>query len=127
MLALYRAGRQAEALQAYHDARQALVEELGIEPSPPLQQLYRSILRQEAALERAPPGPVAEDHFGDVAGALLAGRLVLVLGAGVIAGREGDRAGLPSPAEVLAHLVKSLRLSAGACARPRPGRRVHRR
>ena len=106
MLALYRAGRQAEALQAYHDARQALVEELGLEPSPPLQQLYRSILRQEAALERAPPEPVAEDHFGDVAGAMLAGRLVLVLGAGVIDGREGDRAGLPSPAEVLAHLVK---------------------
>ena len=55
MLALYRAGRQAEALQAYHDARRALVDELGIEPSPALQQLYRSILRQEAALERAPP------------------------------------------------------------------------
>ena len=53
MLALYRAGRQAEALQAYHDARRALVDELGIEPGPALQQLYRSILRQEAALERA--------------------------------------------------------------------------
>ena len=55
MLALYRAGRQAEALQAYHDARRALVDELGIEPRPALQQLYRSILRQEAVLERAPP------------------------------------------------------------------------
>ncbi|HSS72469.1 MAG TPA: BTAD domain-containing putative transcriptional regulator [Gaiellaceae bacterium] len=106
MLALYRAGRQAEALQAYHDARQALVEELGLEPSPPLHQLYRSILRQEAALERAPREPVAEDHFGDVASAMLAGRLVLVLGAGVIDAREGDGAALPSPPEVLAHLVK---------------------
>ena len=49
---------------------------------------------------------MAEDHFGDVVGAMLAGRLVLVLGAGVIDGREGDRAGLPSPARSLAHLVK---------------------
>ena len=72
MLALYRAGRQAEALQAYHDARRALVEELGIEPSPALQQLYRSMLRQEAALEPAAPGPALEDHLADVVEALLA-------------------------------------------------------
>src|SRR5207248_586593 len=47
MLALYRSGRQAEALDAYLAARKALVDELGIEPSPALQRLYRSILRQE--------------------------------------------------------------------------------
>src|SRR5919204_342322 len=51
MAALYRAGRQAEALEAYHDARRTLVDELGIEPSPALQQLERSILRQDPALE----------------------------------------------------------------------------
>jgi DNA-binding SARP family transcriptional activator len=50
MLALYRAGRQAEALEAYQAARRALVDELGIEPSPALQELERSILRQEASL-----------------------------------------------------------------------------
>ena len=120
MLALYRAGRQAEALQAYHDARQALVEELGLEPSPPLQQLYRSILRQEGALERAPPEPVAEDHFGDVAKAMLAGRLVLVLGAGVIDAREDDGAALPSPR-------RCSRISSSASTARRPMRATSRR
>jgi DNA-binding SARP family transcriptional activator len=102
MLALYRSGRQAEALQAYLNARRVLVDELGIEPSPALQRLYRSILRQEVSLESAPPAQVADDHLADVVGAALAGRLVLVLGAGV------DRAanGLPGPAEMAAQLVQ---------------------
>ena len=51
MLALYRSGRQAEALAAYQDTRRHLVEELGIEPSAALQQLHGAILRQDAALE----------------------------------------------------------------------------
>jgi DNA-binding NarL/FixJ family response regulator/DNA-binding SARP family transcriptional activator len=51
MLALYRADRQAEALDAYQQAREVLVEELGIEPSPPLQRLQREILAQDPALE----------------------------------------------------------------------------
>ena len=51
MLALYQAGRQAEALAAYHDTRRVLVEELGIEPSPALQRLEGEILRQEPALD----------------------------------------------------------------------------
>jgi YVTN family beta-propeller protein len=51
MLALYRSGRQAEALEAYQAARRALVDELGIEPSGALQQLEKAILNQDAALE----------------------------------------------------------------------------
>jgi DNA-binding SARP family transcriptional activator len=51
MLALYRSGRQAEALEAYRAARTMLVGELGIEPSPALQQLERAILAQEPKLE----------------------------------------------------------------------------
>jgi DNA-binding SARP family transcriptional activator len=50
MTALYRSGRQAEALNAYQAARRTLVDELGIEPSAELQELERAILRQEPAL-----------------------------------------------------------------------------
>src|SRR5205823_5198281 len=53
MLALYRAGRQAEALEAYQATRRALVDELGIEPSPALQELEKAILRQDPALALA--------------------------------------------------------------------------
>jgi DNA-binding SARP family transcriptional activator len=105
MLALYRSGRQADALQAYLTARRVLVDELGIEPGPPLQRLYRSILRQESSLERSPPPGIADDHLADVVGAALAGRLVLVLGAGVDrAGTDGG-SGLPGPAEMVTQLV----------------------
>jgi DNA-binding NarL/FixJ family response regulator/DNA-binding SARP family transcriptional activator len=51
ILALYRADRQAEALDAYQQAREVLVEELGIEPSPALQRLQKGILTQDPALE----------------------------------------------------------------------------
>ncbi len=54
MLALYRAGRQAEALEAYQQARYAFVDELGIDPSPALQELERAILRQDPSLDLAP-------------------------------------------------------------------------
>jgi predicted ATPase/DNA-binding SARP family transcriptional activator len=50
MLALYRSGRQAEALGAYRDARRVLVDELGIEPSVELRELHDSILAQDALL-----------------------------------------------------------------------------
>src|SRR5215831_11660648 len=50
MLALYRSGRQSEALAAYQDARSTLVEELGIEPGSALQELERAMLRQDPSL-----------------------------------------------------------------------------
>jgi YVTN family beta-propeller protein len=51
MLALYRSGRQAQALDAYRRARRTLVDELGIEPTPALQRLEQAILQQDESLE----------------------------------------------------------------------------
>ena len=51
ILALYRSGRQADALAAYQDARRALADELGLEPSPALQELERAILQQDPELD----------------------------------------------------------------------------
>jgi DNA-binding SARP family transcriptional activator len=56
MLALYRSGRQADALEAYRRTRETLLDQLGIEPGPALQQLERAILRQEPALDLATTG-----------------------------------------------------------------------
>ena len=80
MLALYRSGRQVEALEVYQDARTRFVEELGIEPGPELKQLQTEILRHEAGL--AVPGAVAvaSDEDGEIVKALLAGRVVPVIG-----------------------------------------------
>ena len=54
MLALYRAGRQADALQAFRDGRERLSDELGLEPSRSLQQLERAILIHDESLDAAP-------------------------------------------------------------------------
>ena len=64
MLALYRSGRQADALAAYRDARQILVDELGIEPGRALAELEAAILRQDpgarpARARAAEPAPAA--------------------------------------------------------------------
>jgi DNA-binding SARP family transcriptional activator/streptogramin lyase len=58
MLALYRADRQAEALDAYAEARRTLLDDLGIEPSEALQRLQHAILRHETSLE-TPSGTAA--------------------------------------------------------------------
>jgi len=54
ILALYRSGRQAEALAAYRESRRVLVDELGIEPSQQLRRLEQAILAQDASLDAAP-------------------------------------------------------------------------
>jgi DNA-binding SARP family transcriptional activator len=58
MLALYRAGRQAEALDSYQQIRRALGEELGLDPGQALQRLERQILTQDPALHPPPPEAV---------------------------------------------------------------------
>ncbi|WP_187414679.1 AfsR/SARP family transcriptional regulator [Nonomuraea sp. PA05] len=57
MLALYRSGRQAEALAAFRDARRRLLEELGVEPTAPLQTLHQRILAADPDLMPLPDAP----------------------------------------------------------------------
>ena len=107
MLALYRAGRQAEALDVYHDTRRRLSDDLGLDPSPGLQELYGSILRQDGTL--APAAISSEhidDHYRDVVGALMAGRLVVVLGAGVNGKNGTGGSTLPELPDVAAYLCE---------------------
>ena len=57
ILALYRSGCQSEALAAYRELRSLLNDELGVEPSPPLQELNNRVLRQDPSLQPQPPRP----------------------------------------------------------------------
>jgi YVTN family beta-propeller protein len=68
MLALYRSGRQAEALEVYQGGRRLLLDEVGLEPSPLLQRLEQAILRQDPELDLPPtvaaPPPPRRDGAG---------------------------------------------------------------
>ncbi|WP_307786270.1 BTAD domain-containing putative transcriptional regulator [Streptomyces clavuligerus] len=102
MLALYRSGRQADALTAYEELRQLLVAELGLDPGADIVALHGAILRQDPALDGAPgpvPGPARPRRAGnlpapltalvgretavaEVRALLAAGRLVTLTGPG---------------------------------------------
>jgi DNA-binding SARP family transcriptional activator len=109
MVALYRSGRQAESLQAYHDGRRVLVDELGIEPGRPLQDLFSRILRQDPLLELRAAGDArssGSDQLEAIKQALVAGRLVVVLGPGVNAGSStGNGDALPVRDDLAARLA----------------------
>jgi DNA-binding SARP family transcriptional activator/tetratricopeptide (TPR) repeat protein len=99
MLALYRAGRQVDALEVYQQGRTVLVEELGLEPSESLKQIEQAILRHDASLEpRAataiPPAPIGEAeapaHAG-IASTLPVRKTVTVMVCGVATGSDPER------------------------------------
>jgi DNA-binding SARP family transcriptional activator/tetratricopeptide (TPR) repeat protein len=117
MLALYRSGRQADALAMYHRLRRTLDEELGIDPSKVLRDLETAILRQDPELDA--PTPAAASHLASPAAAqaLASPKMPIpaqLLGAvPAFAGRNAElarldailpavaEAGLPAPAAVV--------------------------
>jgi predicted ATPase/DNA-binding SARP family transcriptional activator len=90
LLALYRCGRQAEALEVYRDARRRLADELGLEPSPALQELERAILRQEPSLA-APAAPTRSTRPLPVPATPLVGRRLELAAVSALFRDEGAR------------------------------------
>src|SRR5215207_1697835 len=84
MLALYRSGRQVDALEAYQQARRAFIDDLGLEPSEELQQLQRAILAHDPAL-----GPAPRTVWPRARHALRRPRVLAALGAILLVGAIG--------------------------------------
>ena len=136
MLALYRSGRQAEALEAYREARQLLADELGLEPGEALRQLERAILAHDPSLS-VPLAPGAEPTqsavvvIHDRGGALEFGRSLTRAGAGpelivVSLVPPGDGAALAKATEALRGVRERLagdevRARVAAFTSPDPG------
>ncbi|ABW14208.1 transcriptional regulator, SARP family [Parafrankia sp. EAN1pec] len=99
MLALYRCGRQADALERYRRTRGALVDQLGLDPGHELQNLERAILDHEPWLSSRPTGALTSRHAGVLApGRMIAGSGALagtgaLARAGAVAGTGGLAAG----------------------------------
>jgi len=128
ILALYRSGRQAEALEAYRDTRRMLDDELGLEPSPALRELERAILRHDPALEPAvaatapAPGRKRRAAWLVLAGAGLALAGVAGAAAVVLTDVAGSKRAAPGPT-VRIVTVRTSEPSRRARTRVRP--RVH--
>ena len=91
ILALYRSGRQTDALQAYRELRELLVEELGVEPGPELRELERAVLRQDPSLAGPAEPPQAGRAALPVAPTPLVGRHLEVAAVAALLRREGVR------------------------------------
>jgi DNA-binding SARP family transcriptional activator len=124
MRALYRAGRQADALEQYQEAREALVEGLGVEPSKPLRELHQQVLRQDPTLDDPAAAAAAEPSRGVFVGRerelgeLLAGLDAVFLGHGrlfLLVGEPGiGKSRLAE--ELIAHArARGARILVGRC------------
>ncbi len=123
MLALYRCGRQADALNAYAAARRTLAEELGIEPSSALKQLERDILNQDQSLgapTRAPEqkaeaavAPRRRRRTGLVIAAVTAVIVAVAAGVALIT-RAGSDGGTAVPANAVGRLAADGSLASSA-------------
>jgi DNA-binding SARP family transcriptional activator len=112
MLALYRCGRRAEALEAYRQSRDVLVQEVGSEPGPELQALHRQILRDDPALAPPPP-PLPARHAGDPVGARgQDAPRQLPAAVRCFAGREAELATLTGLATAQAELAPTVLITA---------------
>ena len=125
MLALYRTGRQAEALDVYADARKQLNDELGLEPGPALQRLQKQILDHDAALaaprKRLSAGRRRRALAAGVA--VVAVLVVAALAVGVALGRN-DGSDLTAAAAPGEGEIVSLDVSTGAVRRRLPAGRT---
>ena len=106
LLALYRCGRQAEALEAYRGTRRRFVDELGVEPSPALRELERAILEHDPSLEpphRDRPAIAApvwrigrRGALAALAGLLVLGGVAAILGVAFSGGNKRSLEALPN-------------------------------
>jgi YVTN family beta-propeller protein len=122
MLALYRSGRQAEALEAYRHARAVLVQEAGVEPGPELRRLHAAILDQDPSLDLpasrwVPPPLATPGAHGRRAVALVAALLVAAALVAVVVVATGSDSSPPTvPANAVAIIDPTKDAVAGSIA-----------
>jgi DNA-binding SARP family transcriptional activator len=125
ILALYRSGRQSDALEAYRETRRMLDEQLGLEPSPALRELERAILRHDPALAPAATPPTTPEPTPTrrgrrptiIAAAMLAAICAVGASAALLVG--GGNSKRPGDTVAAGPAAASMRAAAPAVAAPR--------